>query len=293
VEQAAVNIARPFPNMRGVCSACEARHVGFCSTLADRDIAAISAIRTSHRQVLSGADLYVQGELCPSYFIVLGGWIGLRIMLENGSGHMLDVALLGGLLGARPGPDSVMSHTASCLTAATLCIIPRDALDGVASEHPRIALRMAEVMACREGRIASHFANVAGRSARERVANLLFELFYRVRRRAPAAPGEEVEIPLTLAQIAEATALTTVHVNRMARQLREQGIVQFFRHALRVLDPQAFAQAARCDLDPAYFMDEGLRPEAGLDLARPSFVGIGHEFERWLARRDQVRSARR
>ncbi|CAH2599872.1 cAMP-binding proteins - catabolite gene activator and regulatory subunit of cAMP-dependent protein kinases [Rhodovastum atsumiense] len=264
--------------------------MGFCASLGTHEITEFAALRKAHRHFPGGHELYVQGEKCPSYFIVLDGWVGLRVVLENGSGHMPDVALRGGLLGACPGPDSVMSHTACCLGPVSACIVSREALDGAAAADPRIARRLTELMACREGRITSHFASATGRSARERIACLLFELFYRVTGRTPLHPGEAIEIPLTLSHIAEATGLTAVHVNRMVRQLREQQVLHFIRHRLQVLDPAAFARVAQFDTDPAYFLDEGLRPEAGMDLARPGFTGMAQPPRHWLGQ-DEVMPA--
>jgi CRP-like cAMP-binding protein len=76
------------------------------------------------------------------------------------------------------------------------------------------------------------------------VAHLLLELFFRLQHRLPAQKGETVSLPLTLANIGDAVGLTNVHVSRVLRALREDGVLHLRRSQLIVLDPGAFIAAA-------------------------------------------------
>ena len=94
-----------------------------------------------------------------------------------------------------------------------------------------------------------HLTNVGRRSARDRVAHPLLELFYRVRRRG-ASPGDNaLELPLTQEHIADAPGLTMVHVNRTLRALREADLLAMRGRMLRILDPEALAELAGFDPD--------------------------------------------
>jgi hypothetical protein len=57
------------------------------------------------------------------------------------------------------------------------------------------------------------------------------------RRWVPDAAGQAFKIPLTQRHIADATGLTSIHVNRVLRRLREGGVVEFQNGVLAVLDP--------------------------------------------------------
>ena len=61
----------------------------------------------------------------------------------------------------------------------------------------------------------------------ERVARILWGLATRICAPAAVGPGVGLRAPLTQRLIADATGLTAIHVNRVIRRLREQGIVEF------------------------------------------------------------------
>ena len=84
-------------------------------------------------------------------------------------------------------------------------------------------------------------------SARERVAHLLLELFVRYRMRWPGHRSEEMHLPLTQEHIGDATGLTGVHVNRVLRDLRKDGVVEFHYRRLRILNPDRLVDVAGID----------------------------------------------
>ena len=237
------------------CAACSARTMGMCAPWSADEMGMLSAIKGRRRVVPIWTDLYRQGEPCPDCFVVVDGWVGTRVILDDGSWHMLDFILPGALLGGQSMVGCAMTHSATCLTAVTVCPFSRRRLDGLVASNSRFALRLLHLAACREERLQDHFINVSGRGARERVAHLLMELFHRVRHRPPSS-GDCVEIPLTLAHLGEALNLTEVHVSRMLGILRVQGVAHFFRHKLEILDAAAFTRASGFGIGPEMFGDE-------------------------------------
>ena len=67
---------------------------------------------------------------------------------------------------------------------------------------------------------------------------LLFELHRRVRRWSLSPRTTRVPLPLTQEHIGDALGLTNVHVNRMLRELREEGVLVLKNGVLRLLDPR-------------------------------------------------------
>ena len=51
-----------------------------------RELEAITDLESGARVVPAGSDLYRQGEVCSTYFIVLNGWIALSVLLDDGCG---------------------------------------------------------------------------------------------------------------------------------------------------------------------------------------------------------------
>lgn len=63
------------------------------------------------------------------------------------------------------------------------------------------------------------------------------------------------ELPLTQKQVAETVGLTPVHVNRMLRDLRTDGLLRFQHGRAEIPDWEALASLA--EFDPGYLMLEG------------------------------------
>jgi CRP-like cAMP-binding protein len=92
------------------------------------------------------------------------------------------------------------------------------------------------------------------RDAKSRTANLFCEL--RVRLGIVGLADESgYDLALTQTDLAECLGLTSVHVNRVLRELREEGIVQFRGGRVAIADLKALERVA--EFDPAYLYPNG------------------------------------
>lgn len=91
--------------------------------------------------------------------------------------------------------------------------------------------------------------NVGRRDAKSRIAHMLCE--FAARRQAAGLGGaERFELPMTQEQIADATGMTAVHVNRMLHALAAEGLIARDRRLVEIVDWNRMQRAA--DFDPAY-----------------------------------------
>jgi len=77
--------------------------------------------------------------------------------------------------------------------------------------------------------------NVGRRSAVERLAHLFCELLLRLRV-VGAAVETSYKLPLTQVDLADTAGITSVHVNRSLRELRQQGLIELKGGQLTILD---------------------------------------------------------
>ena len=91
--------------------------------------------------------------------------------------------------------------------------------------------------------------NVGGRPAYGRIAHLLCELVVRLRA-VGLTEGYSCDLPITQSEIADASGLSTVHVNRTLQELRAARLISLKGTWLEVLDWKGLKQAG--DFDPAY-----------------------------------------
>jgi CRP-like cAMP-binding protein len=91
--------------------------------------------------------------------------------------------------------------------------------------------------------------NIGRRDARTRLAHLLCEVATRLQGQ-DLVNDHGYELPMTQEQLADATALTNVHVNRTLKLLEEEGLIKRDRRAIRFPDWHALRAAA--GFDPRY-----------------------------------------
>ena len=84
--------------------------------------------------------------------------------------------------------------------------------------------------------------NVGRRDARARVAHILCEFAVRLEQRG-LTTDHGFELPMTQEQLADATGLTSVHVNRVLRSLESDGLINRRRRQIHFDDWRALQDA--------------------------------------------------
>lgn len=226
------------------CARCGARRWTVCGSLGDSELALVEAIKLSDRHYRAQADLIRQGEAQREVFTLLEGWAMRYSLLDDGSRQIIDFCLPGAFIGFKPDSELPESYSVQAITDVNVCVFPHKRFMELLSETPSMAVRLACIGYRDQVSMTRHLSNVGRRMARGRVANLLMELFVRVRLRSPESTSEAIPLPLTQELIGDSIGLTSVHVNRTLRVLREENIVSLRDGTLRVLDPDRLAEEA-------------------------------------------------
>ncbi len=226
------------------CAACPVRSLALFQPLSLKEIQAAQRYRSEFRLVRRGETVYAQGESVQEAYTLFSGWAYLCQDLPGGRRQILSFMLPGDLLGFQAEmADGVRGHSARALSDAALCVFPREAFFSMFSAHPELGVRLVWMAAQDQALTHDHLASIGRRSALERVAGLLLELFLRIRVRQPAA-ANEVPCPVTQSLIADAVGLTKIHVNRTLKKLRDAELLCLTHRRLQVPDPERLAQAA-------------------------------------------------
>ena len=95
---------------------------------------------------------------------------------------------------------------------------------GLFDHHPRLAAMLFWSFACEKAVLAEHLVAVGRCSAVERVAHFLLELLTRLQL-VGMADERSFRLPLTQELISDTLGLSIPYVNRVLRQLRDDGLV--------------------------------------------------------------------
>ena len=218
--------------------------------LTDGDRAELARLGTQATHTIEPKrDLLSEGEAPRSVYLILEGWACHYRTLENGRRQIVDFSVPGDLCDLNLFILDAMDHSIGAITTLRVAEIGREVLRRVVTTVPNIttALWWQELVSKSIHR--EWIVNVGQRSARERIAHLLCEMFLRLES-VGLTQGFSCDFPPTQTDIADATGLTPVHVNRSLQELRRCGLIELERQKLTIPDMSALQKAAV--FNPAY-----------------------------------------
>ena len=143
----------------------------------------------------------------------------------------------------------VMDHDLVTLTECTLGFIGHTPLRKLHRERPDIANLFWRDTLIDAAMFREWIVNIGQRPAPSRLAHILAELRQRLRI-IGLTDNRSFDMPLTQEQIGDALGITSIHANRVIKQLRTEGIVEIHRGRVTILDERKFEELA--DFDNRY-----------------------------------------
>jgi CRP-like cAMP-binding protein len=192
----------------------------------DRD--AVLALPFTLRNVEPRHFLARERELTTHSCTLLSGYAIRSKLVATGHRQILAIHIKGEVVDLQNSFLKVADHSVEMLTSGRVAFVPREEMTRIAFERPEVGRAMWEATLV-EGSICREWlANVGRRDARARIAHLLCEFSLRLQ---VAGIGEQTgyELPMTQEQIADATGLTAVHVNRTMKGLEKDGLIDRLR----------------------------------------------------------------
>jgi CRP-like cAMP-binding protein len=185
--------------------------------------------------VRKNKDILVAGNHYEYVYVNHDGWLFRYKILHNGSRQIIDFILPGQILGLQAYLFQKSLYSVATITETSLSMIPFEMIDDVFERTPRLGKALFWSAACDAAILAEHLIDAARRSAYERISHLLLELFVRLKA-AGLTDDMSFDMPLTQELIGDALGLTTVHVNRTMRSLREDKLIAIDGKIVTILD---------------------------------------------------------
>ncbi|HYG30572.1 MAG TPA: Crp/Fnr family transcriptional regulator [Allosphingosinicella sp.] len=119
-----------------------------------------------------------------------------------------------------------LEHNVGALTRVRVALVPHDAIRRITEEEPHLTRLLWFSTLIDSAIQREKILSVGRRPALSRLAHLLCELRVRLDVVGLASDGS-FALPITQLDLGDATGLTSVHVNRMLKQLRDDRLVTF------------------------------------------------------------------
>ena len=215
---------------------------------------ALDALHGRRKNYTAGRDLVLQGQPNQQAYILAEGWTCSYRLLASGIRQIVDFHIPGDF----PGMRSVLCRTAGvsieALTKVQASPMGAHDLTEVFARTPRLGTAFMWAASRDDAMVVEHLVGVGRRNAVERTAHLLLELGARL---ALVGMGTKAGYACPLSQylLADALGLSAVHVNRVLRELREDGLVVFRNGRVEFTDFAGLVELSDFDMD--YLDHEG------------------------------------
>jgi len=213
------------------------------------------------------SDLLREGDTVSAAHLLCDGWACRMMTMPDGRRQIAGFLMAGDLCG-QIAPGIRLDHSVMALTDCLRLQIDPAAMERAAASHPGLGQALAVHDHVTGAMLRNWVLNLGRRNAFERIGHLFCELFVRLRCIGRGGDGR-CPFPVTQVELAEATGLSPVHVNRVIRDIRMRGLLSLGKRELRMLDFERLAALVMFDdryLLPIRFQDADR--EASLLLAR-------------------------
>lgn len=225
------------------------RKLKLWETLSDSEAQALLDLPHQVR-TLRAHQFFVREQEQPRHCCVLiDGFATRHKTTAKGDRQIFSIHLPGDFIDLHNSLLRTADHSVEAITAATGAFIPVEAIKEMAFARPAIGRAMWYETLVDASIFREWTLNIGRRDALTRTSHMLCELAVRMEA-AGLADHNGYQLPMTQMQLADALALTAVHVNRTIRTLREDGLVEFGKRTVKIIDFPRLALLG--DFDPRY-----------------------------------------
>lgn len=184
-----------------------------------------------------------------NFFTLRTGWACAVRELADGERQVVDIFLPGQVMGLREiGYDRSLSSFIT-LNEAELCPFPKTRLTEIFDEAPRLSDLFFLILAREQSMLVERVINIGRRPAAERLAHFIIEMKIRLNQTSC-----QFELPMRQAIIGDALGLTSVHVSRTLKRLRDDRLVSVTDGMVHIEDFDALVEFS--EFNSAYLTND-------------------------------------
>ncbi|CAN5315636.1 Crp/Fnr family transcriptional regulator [soil metagenome] len=202
---------------------------------------ALARLEESQRKVKRGVIIQRTNEPVNELFVLRHGRVMSYIILPDGSRQILRVYFPGDFIGSASTIYSKAPESLVALADSVLCPFDKAGLRVLLEEYPRVAALMFVLSQTERVALTDRLASLGRTSAKARVAAFLLDIIHRLRVMDDDVT-DTFDLKLTQEEIGDAVGLTSVHVNRMVRQMETEGLIARSDGLYTILDEKKLTE---------------------------------------------------
>jgi len=177
--------------------------------------------------------IFQPGETLDGVQIICDGWAARVSRLSDGRRQILSFVLPGDLVSTRSLFAGSLNFYVEAITAVRYACYRRAEFIAKLAAEPNLVMALIRINLAEKDEADRLAADLGRRRAEERLARLFLQLMARLEIRG-LVRDQSFALPLRQQHIADATGLTSVHVNRVIGALRGDGLIELAHGVLKV-----------------------------------------------------------
>ncbi|TGX55641.1 Crp/Fnr family transcriptional regulator [Sphingomonas gei] len=194
-------------------------------TLSREDREALLHLPNKLRQLDPGTYIVREGDRPRACGVLISGFAYRQKVTGDGARQIIGLHVPGEALDFQNLFLEVSDHNVQMLTRGEIAEVPIEAFQKIALERPNVGRAILVTTLVEASVFREWVLNIGRRDSRSRLAHLLCEFALRLEAGGAARPDHGYELPMTQEQLADATGLTPVHVNRVLKMLEAEGLI--------------------------------------------------------------------
>lgn len=211
------------------------RKLEYGARLSEDEKGLLEALILGAEDVGGHQDLISEGDAPARVHVVLKGFACRYKTLPDGGRQIMAWLVPGDFCDLHVSLLGEMDHSIATLTPSTIAFLPRNGLEALTENHPNLTNALWWATLVDEAILREWLVTMGRRPAHKQIAHMFCE----VRARLGAvglADNDAMDFPLSQTDLADSAGLSAVHVNRVVQQLRDDGLISWRGHVLKVLD---------------------------------------------------------
>ncbi|MGB3071404.1 MAG: Crp/Fnr family transcriptional regulator [Ottowia sp.] len=206
-----------------------------------------------------------QGQTVNVSALLLEGLMSRHVDDFEGYRQMVALQVPGDFVDLHGYPLKTLDHDVATLTVVRLALVPHAELWKIQEDHPALARKL-WFLTLLDAAMHRKWVYRLGRlKAIARIAHFLCETSVRLAA-VGLSDGKQFHLPLTQFDLGEICGMTSVHVNRVVRELREAGLCSLRNQQVDIHDWHGLAAAGA--FEPGYlYLDEAMTKR--FSISRP------------------------
>lgn len=205
-------------------------------TLGAEEREAVAALCVTRRMYRANDTLVREGSRPDRVCMILSGVAFRYRYLANGRRQIFGYLLPGDLCDTQFVILNESDHNVGLLCDTEVAVIPLPALMSAMVQYPKIERALLMMSLVDAAMLREWLLNVGQRDAGQKLAHFFCELCARQHAFGPDDKHLGISFPLTQVELADTIGLTVVHVNRILQRFRREGLLNWSRRHVDILD---------------------------------------------------------